>query len=30
MATPMIVFKQAIDAGIDPRVILDDGLFPGF
>ncbi|MAH83167.1 MAG: hypothetical protein CBB68_02240 [Rhodospirillaceae bacterium TMED8] len=22
--------KQAIDAGIDPRVILDDGLFPGF
>lgn len=21
---------QAIDAGIDPRVILDDGLFPGF
>jgi 5-methyltetrahydrofolate--homocysteine methyltransferase len=22
--------KQAIDAGIDPRHILDDGLFPGF
>ncbi|WP_108879948.1 cobalamin-dependent protein [Anderseniella sp. Alg231-50] len=22
--------QQAIDAGIDPRVILDDGLFPGF
>lgn len=22
--------KEAIDAGIDPRVILDDGLFPGF
>ncbi|MFQ5935697.1 MAG: B12-binding domain-containing protein, partial [Acidiferrobacterales bacterium] len=22
--------KKAIDAGIDPRVILDDGLFPGF
>lgn len=22
--------KQAIDADIDPRVILDDGLFPGF
>lgn len=22
--------QEAIDAGIDPRVILDDGLFPGF
>lgn len=22
--------REAIDAGIDPRVILDDGLFPGF
>ena len=22
--------QQAIDADIDPRVILDDGLFPGF
>src|SRR5687768_12222540 len=22
--------KEAIEAGIDPRVILDDGLFPGF
>ena len=22
--------QEAIDAGIDPKVILDDGLFPGF
>ena len=22
--------REAIDAGINPRVILDDGLFPGF
>ena len=22
--------QEAIDAGIDPRIILDDGLFPGF
>jgi 5-methyltetrahydrofolate--homocysteine methyltransferase len=22
--------REAIDAGVDPRVILDDGLFPGF